>query len=220
MEKFKFDASATLMHINTRKEGNEDDKALALDLKFTSRMQASTANFFGDNLASFLFLEDGTPRYKSMEDIGFKFELNNYCLNLHEQDYFGVTVKKFKLQAVNGGLVDLTFSVSFNPTSPIVALLAEFLDELIDVKLSPADRELDFDGQASAQQDDGAFDAIYHDANYQEAVNVVKNSGKATVSNLQRELKIGYNYAARLMEAMERAGVVSPVTNGSRSLLS
>lgn len=226
MEKFKLDTRATLMHINTRKEGNEDDKALALDLKFTARLQASAANYFGDDLASFLFLEDGVPRYKSMEDIGFKFELANYCLNLHEQDYFGVTVKKFKVQAVNGGMVDLTFSVSFNPTSQIVAMLAEFLDELIDVKLGPADRELDFNGEISQAEKlidelskltphSGEFDPHLDDARA-----YVIASGKANISALQRYLKIGYNRAARLIEALEGENVVSPMqSDGARTVL-
>jgi hypothetical protein len=105
-------------------------------------------SFFGDGLSEFLFLPDGEPRYKLMDDVGFSYELKSYVLTLMEQEYYGVTVKKFKASAVTGGMVDLTFSISFKPTSAIVATLAEFLDEMIDVSLSPADRELDFDGAA------------------------------------------------------------------------
>lgn len=63
-------------------------------------------------------------------------------------------------------------------------------------------------------------DASEQDPLYDEAVYIVTKSRKATVSNLQRRLKIGYNRAARLVEDMETAGVVSAMqTNGSREVL-
>ena len=55
---------------------------------------------------------------------------------------------------------------------------------------------------------------------YDEAVRIVTESRRASVSGVQRRLRIGYNRAARLVETMENAGVVGPVqTNGSREVL-
>ena len=55
---------------------------------------------------------------------------------------------------------------------------------------------------------------------YDEAVAFVLESRRASISSVQRKLRIGYNRAARLIEAMEDAGVVSAMnSNGSREVL-
>jgi len=55
---------------------------------------------------------------------------------------------------------------------------------------------------------------------YDEAVSIVTESRRASISYLQRRLKVGYNRAARMIEDMEKAGVVSAVqSNGSREVL-
>src|SRR6056297_1790384 len=58
------------------------------------------------------------------------------------------------------------------------------------------------------------------DALYDEAVHYVTKSRRASISAVQRKLRIGYNRAARLIESMEMAGVVSEMgTNGQREVL-
>jgi DNA segregation ATPase FtsK/SpoIIIE, S-DNA-T family len=55
---------------------------------------------------------------------------------------------------------------------------------------------------------------------YDEAVNFVLESRRASISAVQRKLRIGYNRAARLIETMEEAGLVSEMSsNGSREVL-
>jgi len=58
------------------------------------------------------------------------------------------------------------------------------------------------------------------DALYDEAVRFVTESRKASISAVQRKLRIGYNRAARMIEAMEMAGVVSEMgANGNREVM-
>jgi S-DNA-T family DNA segregation ATPase FtsK/SpoIIIE len=58
------------------------------------------------------------------------------------------------------------------------------------------------------------------DALYDEAVQFVTETRKASISSVQRRFKVGYNRAATMIEAMESAGVVSPAeSNGSRVVL-
>lgn len=62
---------------------------------------------------------------------------------------------------------------------------------------------------------DGEADVLYD-----QAVAFISRTRKASISSVQREFRIGYNRSARLLEQMERSGVVSPMqSNGSRDIL-
>ena len=68
---------------------------------------------------------------------------------------------------------------------------------------------------AAADEEDPESDALYD-----EAVHYVTKSRRASISSVQRKLRIGYNRAARLIETMEHTGVVSAMgSNGQREVL-
>ncbi|MGB1190623.1 MAG: DNA translocase FtsK, partial [Pseudomonadales bacterium] len=87
-----------------------------------------------------------------------------------------------------------------------------YLDSILD---SRSDSELLPGSGAEAQEAEAEADPLYD-----EAVAFVTDSGRASISAVQRKLRIGYNRAARMVEEMEHAGVVSAMnSNGSREVL-
>lgn len=67
---------------------------------------------------------------------------------------------------------------------------------------------------------DGGGNNAEADPLYDQAVEIVLKTRRASISLVQRHLRIGYNRAARLIEQMERAGMVSAMqTNGNREVL-
>jgi S-DNA-T family DNA segregation ATPase FtsK/SpoIIIE len=69
----------------------------------------------------------------------------------------------------------------------------------------PADDE-----EADNEEFDGSEDPVYQDA-----VRVVLEMGKASTSTLQRRLRLGYGRAARILDMMQREGIIGP-PDGSR----
>jgi len=77
-------------------------------------------------------------------------------------------------------------------------------------------------GIAGEEEEFGAVGAgdAEQDPLYDEAVRIVTSERKPSISYVQRRLKIGYNRAARMLEAMEQAGILGPLqSNGAREVL-
>ncbi|XOF32519.1 MAG: DNA translocase FtsK 4TM domain-containing protein [Candidatus Electrothrix sp. YB6] len=105
-----------------------------------------------------------------------------------------------KLQRIHGAFI------SEEETERIIAFLkeqgaAEYDESVLQmVEEEPAGGE---DGEAE------------YDEKYDEAVAVVTETGQASISMVQRRLRVGYNRAARMIEMMERDGIVGP-SDGSK----
>lgn len=87
-----------------------------------------------------------------------------------------------------------------------------YLDEVVQEPVGGSDV---IPGLEPVKNDSDEYDPLYD-----EAVMIVTESRKASISYVQRRLKVGYNRAARMIEEMENSGVVSAVqSNGSREVI-
>jgi S-DNA-T family DNA segregation ATPase FtsK/SpoIIIE len=114
-------------------------------------------------------------------------------------------------QRVHGAFVDdhevhkvVDYLKQFGPPQFIDTVLQESSDFLTGIDPEPQ----------------GGGDVEDQDALFDEAVQIVVETRRASISGVQRRLKIGYNRAARMIEEMERIGLVGPAeTNGNREVL-
>jgi len=87
----------------------------------------------------------------------------------------------------------------------------DYLEEIITGEIGTSRTSLGL----PSMDDDTESDPLYD-----EAVQVVLESRRASISMVQRRLKVGYNRAARLIEQMEASGLVSAMqSNGTREVL-
>ncbi|SFI76511.1 hypothetical protein [Nitrosomonas sp. Nm34] len=143
--KFIYSGFASITHLNTRKEGPEDAKELAVDLKFKTEASKAVFQFFDPYIDTVLYDPGtGAVRNAKLGPITFDYELEHYAFQVLERMFSGAKVKKFALQPIDGHRVELAFQISFNPVGEDVALLAEFLQNDIEIKVFPIDGELYF----------------------------------------------------------------------------
>jgi S-DNA-T family DNA segregation ATPase FtsK/SpoIIIE len=89
-----------------------------------------------------------------------------------------------------------------------------YIDEILEGPSGPTPGLVGID-KPTADSADAEQDPLYD-----QAVQVVMDTRKASISGVQRRLKIGYNRAARMVESMEAAGLVGPLQpNGTREIL-
>ena len=108
--------------------------------------------------------------------------------------------------------------VSDEEVHRVVAYLKEqggepnYIDGVLEANLG--------DGEGGLDGDTGGDAGGEKDPMYDQAVEIVLKDRKASISYVQRKLKIGYNRSARLLEDMEKAGLVSSLTSsGQRDIL-
>ncbi len=98
-----------------------------------------------------------------------------------------------KLQRIHGAYI----------SEKEIAGITEFLKE----QKTP---EYDHAVITESEKEKVSSEDLEHDEKYDEAIALITNTGQASISMIQRHLRIGYNRAARIIEIMEKEGVVGP----------
>src|SRR4029078_3369123 len=98
----------------------------------------------------------------------------------------------------------------------------QYVESVLDATETARAGECGLEGPESGDAEEGGIEGGDAEADplYDQAVAIVLKTRRASISLVQRHLRIGYNRAARLIEQMERSGLVSPMqTNGNREVL-
>lgn len=143
--KFRFSGQAEIRGMNTRKEGPEDDKILAVDLKLTITGHADDLiGPFEPALKPALFLPgNGAVRNIQVGPVPLQCELEHYRMVALGSTFGDCLVRKIVLEPMDGWLVSMAFTVSFKPSGDEVARIAEHLAEPVEILLEPESMELD-----------------------------------------------------------------------------
>jgi hypothetical protein len=220
---FKVSGIATIKHLNVRKEGPEDEKILAVDVKLDIKsVDRRLCAYFDEALEAFLWRGDTNAlisRNAFLVPVTYMNEISSASVSIGEHQFLGCDVKKFQMAPMDGGVMTLTCSVALYPNSGDVAELAKFVQDEVNVSIEgPPDL---FAGEPDAAPTPVTADLLQEGEDaYKQAVVFVKAEQKASISLVQRKMKISYNAAARLIELMELRGIVSKVSaNGHRTLI-
>jgi S-DNA-T family DNA segregation ATPase FtsK/SpoIIIE len=84
------------------------------------------------------------------------------------------------------------------------------ISRVVDFLKSYGEPEYDSSIVVAAAEDQELGDYNDYDERYDEAVHIVAQTRQASISMLQRRMRVGYNRAARMIERMEREGIVGP----------
>lgn len=213
---FKVQGVASIKHINVRKEGPEDEKVLAVDVKLSfKQVDRRLCDYFDDALQSFLWRGETDAlivRNPLLMPVTYGNSISSADVQVGSQKFSGCDVRKFSIEPADGGVITLTCSVSLYPSASEVSDLAKLVQDEDRVSIEgPPDL---FDTPQASETAPRTESS--ENETYARAVALVTVDGKASISYIQRKLTIGYNSAAGLLETMEAAGIFSALDAGGK----
>jgi len=243
---FKLSGVADIKHLNVRKEGPDDEKILAVDVKLQfSKVDRRLCGYFDEALQDFLWRGDTNAlivRNAALAPVQYVNTVKgSVSIGLHK--FSGCEISKFSITPADGGVITLGCSAAIYPSASDMPDLSKAVQDSEHVEIeaypdlfdsqdvkSTKDAMRQFDNSmrehgvtSTVSDSDGEVLAEFGtgpDPLYDKAVETVLKERKASISLVQRELSIGYNRAAKLLEEMEKGGIVGPLDlNGKRKIL-
>lgn len=233
MGRFAFNDMAHLAAVENRKVGKGDNRELVVHVKLVAVTGMAIPDYLDPSLRSFLWTPTGGVRNKNIKAVAVTGSIGGCTAELCGLTFGSVKAGKFSVEALDEWRARVGMTLTFRPDSKPYAQILERLDEQTLVKVL-GEPVLD-DGDDAQQQQPAAppappltpIEALAaaasggaDDPAMEQAIAVVREHKRASISLLQRRLAIGYNRAARMMEAMEKQGLVSAMdTKGNREVL-
>lgn len=143
MDKFEYEGKAEIKHLNIRKEGEDEEKILAVDIKMQCLTDAEMLDFFHPNISSVLYTDVDAVQNVYMKPIAFKNQILHCELTIMGQHFFGVDAAKFSFEPKDGHQVLMTFSVSIQPDGTDIAQLAEFVMDEVTIHIATASESVE-----------------------------------------------------------------------------
>ncbi|MFY7949134.1 MAG: hypothetical protein ACOVRP_07965 [Gemmatimonas sp.] len=152
---FRLAGIAEIKHLNVRKEGPDDEKILAVDVKLAfTKVDRALCAYFDEALEAFLWrAESGgimAARNGFMHPVAYANAITSASVKIDGASFVGCEVKKFALQPRDGGTVDVTCSVSLYPSSGDIAELAKRVQDGARVEIEGPPDLFDGDGDGGA----------------------------------------------------------------------
>jgi len=136
---FKVAGIAQLKHMNVRKEGPDDEKILAVDLKLEIEgIDRSICDYFDDALSEFLWRHETTgliARNAFLQPVAYAHEISSASVEIEGAHFVGCDVRKFSIRPNDGGVIDLICSVSIYPGANDVADLAKRVQDGVRIAI-------------------------------------------------------------------------------------
>lgn len=139
---FNLDSLATIKSLNVRKEGPDDDKVVAVDVRLEfKKIDRRLCLYFDDAIEAFLWRGETDAliaRNAFLKPLAYCNTLKGASVSIGTHEYRDCDVTKFSIEPQDGGVITLQCSVTVNPNEADIADLAKAVQDETRVSIQGA----------------------------------------------------------------------------------
>jgi hypothetical protein len=136
---FKIDSLATIKALNIRKEGEDDEKIVAVDVKLEfKKVDRRLCAYFDSAIEEFLWRGETDAlmvRNAFLKPLAYVNSIKDATIVIGTHEYSGCDVGKFQIEPQDGGVITLTCSATVNPNEADIADLAKAVQDDTQVSI-------------------------------------------------------------------------------------